>query len=146
LGVVADRRGRTFAIIVAGLCSIIGELLIGYLFGQSIALVVLAGGWIGFWAIADGGIYKAGLVEMVAPRLHGFSLGLQSAAGFSMTIISPAVFGGILQWYNGPVDPSKVVIWKPAFFALALGGLFAPLCARVLRRIPQAKLMCGGKM
>jgi hypothetical protein len=145
-GIVADRRGRTFAIIVAGLCSVFGELLIGMIFGRSLALLVLVGGWIGFWSIADGTIYKAGLVEMVAPGFHGFSLGLQSAMGFGMTIISPAVFGLFLQWYNGPVDPGKAVVWMPAFLILAMGGLFSPLCVAVLRRIPQAKLMCGGKM
>lgn len=145
-GIVADKKGRTFAIIVAGVCSVFGEVLIGWFFGRSLALVVLVGGWIGFWAIADGTVYKAGLVEMVAPRLHGFSLGIQSALGFSMTIISPAVFGILLEWYNGPVDPSKAVVWMPAFLILVLGGLFSPLSAGLLRRIPQAKLMCGGKM
>ena len=145
-GIVADKKGRTFAIIVAGACSVAGEIILGYLFGQSLALIVLAGGWIGFWAISDGGVYKAGLVEMVSPSMWGLCLGLQSAVGFGITIISPAVFGIILEWYNGRVDPTSVTIWAPAFLVLALGGIFAPINAFVLRRLPQAKLMCGGKM
>ncbi len=145
-GIVADRKGRTFAIIVAGACSVAGELILGHLFGQSLALVVLAGGWIGFWSISDGSVYKAGLVEMVHPRMWGRCLGLQSAVGFGITIISPAVFGIILEWYNGKVDPTSVTVWAPAFLVLALGGIFAPINALVLRRFPQAKLMCGGKM
>lgn len=145
-GMVADKKGRTFAIITAGFCSVAGEMLIGHFFGHSLGLVILAGGWIGFWGIADGSIYKTGLVEMVSPSLHGFSLGLQSAMGFFMTIVSPAVFGLVLQWYNGPVEPSKVGMWNPAFMVLALGGLLAPLSAFFLRRHPQARLMGGGKM
>lgn len=145
-GVVADRKGRTFAIIVAGICSVVGELVLGNFFGHSLALIALAGGWIGFWSIADGAIYKAGLVEMVSPNLHGFSLGLQSALGYGVTIISPAIFGAVLQWYNGPVDPTRASIWNPSFTVIALGGLVAPLSALLLRRAPQARLMGGGKM
>ena len=145
-GIVADKKGRTFAIIVAGACSVAGEIILGYLFGQSLALIVLVGGWIGFWVISDGAVYKAGLVEMVSPRICGLSLGLQSVAGFGITIVSPAVFGIVLQWYNGDVDPTVVTIWAPAFLILALGGIIAPITAFVLRRLPQAKLMCGGKM
>ncbi len=145
-GIVADRLGRTFAIIVAGTCSVAGEIVIGYLFGHSLALIVIAGGWLGFWGISDGSVYKAGLVEMVNPRICGLCLGLQSGVGFGITIISPAVFGTILQWYNGSVDPTNATIWAPAFLILALGGIIAPITAFVLRRLPQARLMCGGKM
>ncbi len=145
-GIVADKKGRTFAIIVAGACSVAGEVILGLLFGQSLALIVLAGGWIGFWCISDGSVYKAGLVEMVNPLRWGLYLGLQSALGFGITIVSPAVFGIILEWYNGKVEPSSVTVWAPAFLVLAMGGLFAPLNALVLRRHPQARLMCGGKM
>jgi MFS family permease len=145
-GIVADKKGRTFAIIVAGACSVAGQIILGYLFGQSMVLIILVGGWIGFWAISDGAVYKAGLVEMVSPKICGFCLSLQSAVGFGITIVSPAVFGIILAWYNGNIEPSGVTIWAPAFLVLALGGMFAPINAFVLRRFPQAKLMCDGKM
>jgi MFS family permease len=145
-GIVSDKKGRTFAIIVAGACSVAGEIIIGYLFGHSTALIVIAGGWLGFWCISDGTVYKAGLVEMVNPRICGLCLGLQSGVGFGITIVSPAVFGTILQWYNGRVDPTNATIWAPAFLILALGGIIAPIMAFALRRLPQARLMCGGKM
>jgi hypothetical protein len=110
------------------------------------ALIVIAGAWLGFWGISDGSVYKAGLVEMVNPRICGLCLGLQSGVGFGITVVSPAVFGTILQWYNGRVDPTNATIWAPAFLILALGGMIAPITAFVLRRLPQARLMCGGKM
>ncbi|MGP8050231.1 MAG: MFS transporter [Desulfobaccales bacterium] len=145
-GIVADKKGRTFALIVAGVCSVAGEIVIGFLFGHSLALLLIAGGWLGFWGISDGTVYKAGLVEMVNPRICGLCLGLQSGLGFGITIISPAVFGTVLQWYNGKGDPTSATIWAPAFLILALGGLLAPIMGLVLRRFPQARLMCGGKM
>ncbi|MEA4900948.1 hypothetical protein [Desulfitobacterium sp.] len=66
--------------------------------------------------------------------------------GYSMTIIAPIIFGHILEFYNGSVDTSTMQIWAPAFIVLGLGALLAPLSAIILRRIPQAKLMAGGKM
>jgi MFS family permease len=145
-GVVADRRGRTWAIIVASALSLVAQLFLGFLFGQHLALVVLAAAWIGFWVIADSAIYKAGLTEMVLPTVRGTYLGLQSAAGFFMTIPAPLVFGLVLGYYNGSVDPTTATVWGPPFVVLGLGALLAPAAALVLRRLPQAKLMSGGRM
>jgi hypothetical protein len=65
--------------------------------------------------------------------------------GFFVTIISPMVFGMILERYNGPVGAAQAKIWGPAFLALGVGGALAPVAAWVLRRQRQAKLMAGGK-
>jgi len=116
-----------------------------YLYGHSLALLVLLGCWIGFWVIADSAIYKAGLTEMVLPRIRATSLGIQSVVGFFVTIISPLVFGKILEHYNGPVAAAQAKIWGPAFLVLGIGGAAAPLLAWILRREKQAKLMAGGK-
>ena len=136
----------TAAIIGAGACSVAGEIILGFLISHSLTLVALVGGWIGFRAISDGSVYKAGLVEMVSSRICGVSPGLQSAAGLGITIVAPADFGIFLEWYNGRVEPTAVTIWAPAFLILALGGILSPITAFVLRRLPQAKLRCGGKM
>jgi MFS family permease len=144
-GIMADRKGRTWAIIVAGTLSVGAEFFLGYLYGHSLAILVLAGAWIGFWVIADSAIYKAGLTEMVLPRIRSTSLGIQSVVGFSVTIISPMVFGKILEYYNGPVAASQAKVWGPAFLALGLGGAVAPVVAWILHGQRQAKLMAGGK-
>ena len=144
-GIVADKKGRTWAIMTASVLSVGAEFFLGYLYGQSLAILVLVGAWIGFWVIADSAIYKAGLTEMVLPRVRSTSLGIQSVVGFSVTIISPMVFGMILERYNGPVGAAQAKIWGPAFLALGLGGALAPVAAWVLRRQRQAKLMAGGK-
>ncbi|NNF98197.1 MAG: MFS transporter [Desulfobacteraceae bacterium] len=144
-GSAADRLGRTWAIIVAGSLSVMAEFFLGYLYGHGLAVIVITAGWIGFWVIADSAVFKAGLTEMVHPRLHGFTLGIQSVAGFGATIVSPVVFGKIIEHYNGPVAPTGVTVWGPGFLVLGLGGLLAPVAAIVLRRHGQSRLMAGGK-
>lgn len=146
MGMVADRIGRTKAIMVAATCSLVAEFFFGSLLGKSLVVVVLVGMWIGFWVIADSAIYKAGLTDMVSTKKRSTFLGLQSAIGYSMTIIAPIVFGKILQHYNGPIETTSMKIWAPAYIALGIGAIIAPTAAFVLRRIPQAKLMTGGKM
>ena len=144
-GMMADRKGRTWAIMVASTLSVGAEFFLGYLYGHSLAILVLVAAWIGFWVIADSAIYKAGLTEMVLPRIRSTSLGIQSVVGFSVTIISPMLFGKILQYFNGPVAAAEAKVWGPAFLALGLGGAVAPVLAWILRRQKQAGLMAGGK-
>lgn len=147
MGIVADKIGRTKAIILAATCSLVAEFFFGGLIGKSLVIVVAVGMWIGFWVIADSAIYKAGLTDMVNVNKRSTFLGLQSAIGYSMTIIAPMVFGKILEIYNpGVTDPTQMTIWAPAFIALGIGALVAPAAALILRRLPQAKLMTGGKL
>ncbi len=144
-GIVADRKGRTWAIIVASVLSAGAECFLGFLYGHSLAILVLAAAWIGFWVIADSAIYKAGLTEMVLPRIRSTSLGIQSVVGFFVTIISPIVFGKILESYNGSVAATQAKVWGPAFLVLGLGGMAAPAAAWILRRERQAELMAEGR-
>ena len=144
-GRVADKIGRTHAIVSAGLFSALIEFGLGYLYGHGLAVLVVAAGWIGFWVIADSAIFKAGLTEMVHPRMHGLCLGLQSVVGYGATIVSPLVFGKVIEWYNGPVEPTAVKTWGPGFLILGLGGLLAPAAALLLRRHRQSCLMTNGR-
>ena len=142
IGSFSDRVGRLKAIIMASLCSLIVECTFGFLFGSPLPLVVLVGLWLGFWVIADSGIYKAGLTELVSADRRTLALGLQSAAGYSLTIVAPLVFGNLLEAANGAgVDPTLATNWKLPFLVLGLGALLAPLAALALRRLPEAKLL-----
>lgn len=142
LGAFSDRIGRTKAIIIASLCSLTVECVFGFLFGLGLHLLVPVGLWLGFWVIADSGIYKAGLTELVSADRRSLALGMQSAAGFSLTIVSPMVFGRLLESANGVgVDPTAATNWGLPFLVLGLGALLAPICALVLRRLPEAKLL-----
>ncbi len=145
LGMAADRWGRTKAIIVGATCSLAAEFIFGFLYGSSMVLVTIVGLWIGFWVIADSGIYKAGLTDMVLPQIRATSLGIQSAVGYSMTIISPWAFGKMLDILNGGANPSVATNWGLPFLMLGIGGVLAPVGALILRRLPQAQLMANGK-
>jgi len=144
-GMVDDRIGRTKAIIIAAFCSLSAEFIFGYLLGSSLIAVTLVAFWIGFWVIADSAIYKAGLTDMIAPKIRTTALAVQSAIGYTMTIVSPICFGKILEYKNGSVNPVFATEWGLPFLILGVGALFAPLFAFILRRIPQARLMARGK-
>jgi MFS family permease len=145
MGIVADRWGRTRTIIVAATCSLAAQFVFGFLYGRSLALVVLVGLWIGFWVVSDSGIFKAGLTEMVAPNIRATSLGVQSAVGYSMTVFAPWVFGRVLDSLNNGVNPIYAEKWGLPFMILGIGAVLAPAGALILRRLPQAKLMANGR-
>lgn len=133
-GVVADRIGRSKTIIVCAVSSLLVEFVFGYLYGMSLTTVVLAGLWIGFWVAADSSIYKAGMTVMVSPKKRGTALGVQSALGFGVTIISPYVFGLVLERTNlGIQDATQATHWGLPFAILGLGALMAPISIILLK-------------
>jgi len=142
IGALSDRIGRLKAIIIASLCSLTVQCTFGFLFGRPLELVVLVGLWLGFWVIADSGIYKAGLTELVHAHRRSLALGIQSAAGYSLTIVSPMVFGNLLEAANGAgVDPTEATSWGIPFLVLGLGAILAPIAALILRKLPEARLL-----
>ena len=146
MGIIADKIGRTKAIIIAATCSLVPQFFFGYMLGMPVIAVVGIGMWIGFWVIADSAIYKAGLTDMVSENIRGIILGLQSAVGFSMTILAPLAFGKVLDMLNPGISTVEATQWGPCFLMLGVGALFAPLLTIVLRKNRQARLMAGGKM
>lgn len=146
MGLAADRWGRTKAIIVAATASLIPEFFFGYMLDAPIWLTMLVGLWIGFWVIADSAIYKAGLTDMISDRVRGTILGVQSAVGYSMTVLAPIAFGALLGKLNGDVPSSEATVWGPCFIMLGIGALLAPILSFATRKTAQAKLMAGGKM
>ncbi|HYE83449.1 MAG TPA: MFS transporter [Clostridia bacterium] len=146
-GIAADKIGRTKTIIVCAFSSLIMEFFFGYLYGKSLAIVVIVGLWIGFWVVADSAIYKAGMTEMVNREIRATALGVESAFGYFMTILSPFIFGKVLDRMNlGIKDATLATNWGLPFLILGAGALLAPVSIFILRRLPQAKLMSNGKM
>jgi MFS family permease len=78
IGSLSDRIGRLKAIAVASLASLVVECGYGFLFGRELEFIVLVGLWLGFWVIADSGIYKAGLTELVDAARRSLALGVFS--------------------------------------------------------------------
>lgn len=147
LGMVADKWGRTKTIIICALSSLIAEFFFGYLYGHSLTTVMILGLWIGFWVVGDSAIFKAGMTEMVPENIRATSLGIQSACGYFMTILSPYLFGRVLEFINSGVkDATLAKNWGIPFVILGIGALLTPTSAFMLRRTSHAKLMTNGKM
>ena len=146
MGTVADKIGRTKAIVIASTFSLIPQFFFGYMLGLPVAAVVVCGMWIGFWVVADSPIFKAGLTDMISEDIRGTALGIQSALGYSMTIVAPLVFGKVLDMLNPGVSTTEATNWGPCFMILGIGALLAPVMALALRKNGQARLMAGGKM
>ena len=143
VGTLSDRIGRSTAAGICLLASGLASLLFGWLIGGSLLPVILLGLWYGFWAVADTATYKAGLTDMVNTQIRGTSLGFQSALGFGITVISPQIFGAVLDATNK--GNQNITVWGPAFAVLAAGPIIGLILLAVLRRHPKAILMAGGK-
>jgi len=143
LGIAADRFGRCRMALLCLLFSAPASLLFGRLVGGPLPLTIALALWYGFWVIADSAIYKAGLTELVAAPIRATSLGLQSALGFGVSVLSPQLFGLVLQASNG--GSRTPAVWGPAFAMLALGPAVGIALLLVLRRHPAAALMADGR-
>jgi len=145
-GIIADKVGRIKTVMVCAVFSLSGQFVLGNLYGRSLALVTITGLWIGFWVVADSGIFKAGLTEMTDVSIRATALGVQSAFGYFMTILSPSIFGKILETINpGLADPTQAIRWGLPFAMLGAGALLVPAAMIVLNRLPQATLMAEGR-
>lgn len=144
LGAFSDRWGRTATIMVCGVASALGQFFLGFLLGQSLALILCLGLWIGFWIIADSSCFSAGLSELTPAAIRGRALALQNGLGFSMTVFSPYVFGRVLE-LGGMMEQGESVAWGLPFVVLGLGALLAPGAALLLRGHPMSHVMAQGK-
>jgi len=65
---------------------------------------------------------------MVSPDVRATALGIQSALGFSVTIVSPYVFGQVLSHVNPDLaDATLATQWGLPFAVLGFGALLVPL-------------------
>ena len=136
IGMGADKWGKERMIIIAALGSLVAELFFGFSYGHSLATVAVIGMWIGFWVVADSGIYKVILTDMVRGDKAATALGIQSAIGYSMTIISPYLFGKILGLTNkGIAEPIYAQQWGLPFLMLGAGAIVAPISISLLTRL-----------
>ncbi|HKL12741.1 MAG TPA: MFS transporter [Halanaerobiales bacterium] len=145
MGYISDKIGRTKTILICSIASLSAQFIFGFMHGKSLIITVIIGIWIGFWVIADSASFSTGLTEMVKPKIRATSLGIQNSAGFLITVISPAVFGQVLEYYNNVENITFASQWFFPFATLGLGALLAPIAAILLRKIKQSNLMSNGK-
>jgi MFS family permease len=134
-GRLADRLGRTAVVIaalgVSGACALGVGLGYG---GDPAWLVALCLVW-GFAVVADSAQLSAAVSELCRPEYTGTALTLQTSLGFLLTLVTirtvPALADGIG--------------WRWTFASLALGPAAGIWAMAVLRRLPEARRLAGGR-
>ncbi|MFQ5346491.1 MAG: MFS transporter [Rhodothalassiaceae bacterium] len=134
-GLLADRLGRTTltigAMAISGTCA----ATVGLLFaGPPWALVALCLVW-GVTIVADSAQFSASIAELADPRFVGTMLTLQTALGFTLTLLTIHLMPLLVDTLG----------WHYAFAPLALGPLFGILAMARLRAHPESEKLAGGR-
>ncbi|WP_139488777.1 MFS transporter [Brevibacillus dissolubilis] len=140
-GHLSDRVGRSKAILSFILISMVCSFVMGWLMYAPLWILVGVAVIYGFTIIGDSPIYSTALTELSDPDVVGLALGVQSVIGFGITVISPALFGLILEIFAG----NPLYQWGMAFTCLGFGAAVTPLCLARLRRLPDSYQMANGK-
>jgi MFS family permease len=136
-GWASDRVGRSLAVGVALGTSGAISLAFAFLNGLSMPLLVALLVVYGVVLVADSSPTSTAVTEVVDDDHVGVALALQTLVGFTMTVVSPVVFGFVL-------DARGFSAAFPTFALGAVGGLvslvlLARTCrAGALRRSPEA--------
>ena len=128
-GTMADRWGRTQTILLWSCVSLVLSFSIGWLIALPVTLLVALACLYNFAGIADSSSHSTVLAESVPPHYLGVAYAVRSVIGFGMGVISPVVFGWMLDLFAR--EPHA---WGIAWMTLGLGGLLGPLATWKLHR------------
>ncbi|MDE2572380.1 MAG: MFS transporter [bacterium] len=134
-GLLADRIGRS--LVAAGAMIVSGTLsfTIGFTFGMNAWLALSALALWGFSVVADSAQFSAAVTELADPSYVGTALTLQMGIGFLITMATIWLIGALQQTLG----------WSHVFALLALGPALGATAMLVLRTLPEASSMAGGK-
>ena len=121
-GLVADRKGREWLVIVAMAASGSCALLMPVFFGQEKWLVIAAIGVWSFFVIADSAQFSALVTEAVPAHAVGTALTLQTSLGFFLTTFSIQLVAPL----------ASTLGWQWAFPVLAVGPALGIIAIRRL--------------
>ena len=134
-GLFADRLGRTtltmLAMSISGLCAAV----IGFAFGAAPWLVFAIAFIWGLSVIADSAQFSASIAELSPRDLVGTMLTLQTAVGFTLTLITIHLMPHFVETLS----------WRFAFLPLAVGPALGVLAMARLRAHPDAVKLAGGR-
>ena len=135
-GALSDRIGRCAT--TAWMMGLSGAsaLAIGFAFdGPGWLLAVVALVW-GITVVADSAQFSAAVTELAKPHLVGTSVTLQLGIGFALTVLAIQ----IMPWVVGAMGG-----WRWAFLVLVPGPVVGAGAMLVLRRLPEAAQLAGGR-
>jgi MFS family permease len=134
-GIFADRLGRTtltmLAMAVSGLCAATVGLFYG---GDPWLLTAICLVW-GVAVVADSAQFSASIAELSNRYLVGTMLTLQTALGFTLTLITIHLMPLWVDWLG----------WRYAFAPLAVGPFLGVWAMARLRAHPEATRLAGGR-
>lgn len=119
-GKLSDRWGRFPIVKMLLSTSLICSLLFGWLSALPFAFIVIVGLIYGVTVVGDSPIFSAAASEISDQETVGIVLAVQQVLGYSITVVSPAVFGVVLHSI-----PNTYVAWGIAFAMLSLGPLMS---------------------
>lgn len=133
-GYLSDRIGRTlFNIIMLSMSGISG-IVIGFFYGNPTGAIIVALIW-GATIIPDSPQYSTMVTELSDQDLVGTALTLQTAIGFTITMISVRMMPLLVDMYS----------WERAFMFLSIGPLLGIISMIALRRNPDSSLIANGR-
>ncbi len=134
-GLLADRVGRTTVTIIAMAVSGSCAATIGLLYGGSpAALMAVCVIW-GISIVADSAQFSASIAELADPARVGTMLTVQTACGFSLTLVTIHL---LPYWVQG-------MGWRYAFVPLAIGPAIGVWAMIRLRADPRSVRLAGGR-
>lgn len=134
-GTMADRWGRTQAILLWSCVSLVLSFSIGWMIALPVALLVAIACLHNFSAIADSSVHSTVIAESVPPHILGAAYAVRSVVGFGTGVISPVVFGWALDLAGGGKTSGDAFAWGVAWATLGLGGLLGPLATWKLQKL-----------
>ena len=143
-GAWSDARGRTAVMIGMGGISLACGFVFGWLVTAPLWILVAVAMLYMLSGIGDSSTYSTAITEVVPARILGSAYAIRSVMGFGAGIVSPWVFGLVVDATRG-AGLSENAVWGLAWGVLALGALPGPLVALSLRRMPEAAAMAEGK-
>jgi hypothetical protein len=85
--------------------------------------------------VADSAQFSASIAELSAPDRVGTMLTLQTALGFTLTLVTIHLMPHLVAWLG----------WRYAFAPLALGPLVGVIAMARLRASPASARLAGGR-
>ncbi len=143
-GAFSDRWGRTRVILWGSCLSLACSFAFGWMMALPLWLLVAVAAFYNITAIADSSVYSTAITELVPPQFLGAAFALRSLLGFGAGVISPWVFGLVIDWARGEPLRSESMAWGLAWTSLGIGAVLGPLMTWKLRRMPAATKMAGG--